>query len=124
MGGVSIRTESNGRTLFICQAVREEIGCGMCDTRLTADPLAVLTLIVVTVEGQTIAVRTERVALGIIAPFQTSKRILVTVAMNDADRAQGTEVVVDKEQNLIIAFCGVPQHLCDVEAWKATCKVA
>ena len=46
--------------------------------------------------------------------------MLVTGVVTDLDRAQSVEDVVDKEQDFIIAFPGITNHLGDLEVWKTT----
>ena len=111
MVGVSVWTERNGGMLGIRPVIEQELGCRLRDTPLSTDPFAVLAFVVVTVEGQAVAVRTERIALPIIAAFQASECILVAVVVTDVDRAQGMQVVIDEEQNLIKAFSRIAEHL-------------
>ena len=97
---------------------------------MSAEPLAVLALVVVTVERQTVTVRAERIALPIISTFseipdrgQAGECILVAGMMADLDRAQGVKGVVDKEQDFIKAFPCITDHFRDVEGRKATREV-
>ena len=108
---VSVRAKGDGGTLFTGPVVGKQVGLGMGHTALTADPLAGLALVVVTVEGKQVAVRTERSALRIVATLQASECVCVADMVADLDRTQSMEVTVDKEQNLVKAFARVAQHL-------------
>ena len=121
--GVSVRAGQRSRTLPVHRVVGAEVGARMSDTTLSAEPLAVLSAVVVPVEGEMVAVRTEGLALCIIAAFQAGEGLLVAGVMADLDRAQGVEGVVDKEQDVIKAFSGIGDHFGDVEARKATKEV-
>lgn len=69
---ISVGASVGGGTLRR-RRVRDEIGGGMGQAALAAKPLAGLALVVVAIEGQTIAVRAERIAGIIIATFQASE---------------------------------------------------
>jgi hypothetical protein len=109
--------------LFVCPVDGEEVWGRMSNATQSAEPLAVLASVVMPVERQAIAMRTEWIALVIISAFEARERILVTGVVTDLDRAQGVEGVVDKEQDLIKALSGIADHFRDVEMWKATAEV-
>ena len=97
--------------MFVGPVVRKKVWFGMRHALLTTDPLAGLALVVVTVEGEQITMWAERSALRIIAAFQTSERVFVTLVVADTDGTQGVEMVVDKAQNLVKAFTRIAEHL-------------
>lgn len=122
-GVVSVGTSEHGGVLFLYPVIGDEVWRRMGNATFSTKPLAVLAPIVVSVERQAVAMRTEWISLLVIATLQASQRVLVAGVVPDLDRAQGVERVVDKEQDLIIAFTGIANHLCDLEAWEATTKV-
>jgi len=57
--GVSVGAGGNGCTLFLGQVIGQEVGRRMSNAALPAEPFAASALIVVTVEGQAIAMGAE-----------------------------------------------------------------
>ena len=101
---VSVGTGERSGALSVYPVIGDEVWGGMRDATLPAEPLAVLALVVVPVERQTVAVRTEWISLLVIPTFseipdrgQASEGILVAGVVTDLDRAQGVESVADKE---------------------------
>jgi len=88
---------------------------GLVRARLAAEPLAIAAGIIVTIEGQTIAEGAHRAAIFIVAAFETSQRVFVGGVLAQVNGAQSLEVVVDKEENLVIAFPGIADDFADVE---------
>jgi len=82
---------------------------------LAADPFAVAALVIVAIERESIAVETQRVALGVIAALETRERFVIFSVSPGSDGTQSLEVVVDKAQDLFDALTGIPNHLADVE---------
>jgi len=103
--------------------VGDEVWGGMGQAALTTQPFAGLTGVIVTVESQTVAMRTEWIAGGVIAAFETGKQVLVAGVVADLDRAQGVEVVVDKVQNVVKPFTGIGNHFADHQTREATLNV-
>jgi hypothetical protein len=68
---------------------------------LAAQPLAVATPVNVAVEGQAVAVRAERCALGVVAAAQTGQRVGIGGVTPQHDGAQGFEVVVDELGDIV-----------------------
>jgi len=98
----------------------QDIRHGMAKAALTANPLAVATLIVVSIEVETVAVGAEGIAQGVIAALQAGEGIFVGGVTAQLDGAQGLQVVVDKEQDIVEAFPSVADQFTDREMREAT----
>jgi hypothetical protein len=75
------------------------------------------------IEGQPIAMRTQRCAVGIVTAFQTGQGVLIAGRMALVNQTQGMQVVVDETQDVIIAFTRIARHFTDVEKGKAAAQV-
>jgi len=94
---VSIRASSDCRIhvwKFVL-GVERDVRCGVVEAALTTDPLAVASLIVVTVEGESVAIRTNGVALSIVFSSQTGERVIVFGVTTGNDDPQRLQIVVD-----------------------------
>ena len=109
--------------MCVIGCVEENVGRGVVKATLTADPLAVAPLIVVTVEGKSVAEGTDGIALSIVFSFQTDQRVIVfgvTARNNDTQRFQ---VVVDVAQDFVKALTSVTNHFTNLEVGKTTLEI-
>lgn len=85
---------------------------------LAADPLGGAMFVIVAVAEQAVAQRAEGVAMFIIAAFQASKGQVISVHMQQADGAQGFQVIVNVAQDFLVAFARISQQFADLEFGK------
>ena len=81
MCGVTMRTSGSvvqRRSLRAGRRVENDVRLGTVETTLATDPLAVVTLVIVAIEGETVAVEAEGLTLGVIAALQTGERVVIT----------------------------------------------
>ena len=95
----------------------------MAQATLAADPLAVASAVVVTVEVEAIAVGAEGVAGGIIAMLQAGKRVFVSGVVAELDGAQSLQVVVGKEEDIVEALTGIADHFADDQTGEAAAQI-
>lgn len=96
----------------------------MTEASLATDPLAVTPPVVVTVEVEAIAEGTEGIAGSIIAALQASEGVLVSGVVAELDGAQGLEIIVDKEKDMIETLPGIADHFANSEIGKSVEQVA
>jgi hypothetical protein len=94
--------------------IQDDVGLRTIQATPPTDPFAILALVIVTVEGQQIAVQAERIALGIVAPTKTSEWVVVTGVAARNDGTQGLQFLVDEDEDAIVAFSSVTNDLVDV----------
>jgi len=90
---------------------------------LAADPLTIAALVIVTIESQTIAKAAQGATVFIVAALEASQRVFVRIVLARDNGAQGSEVVVDEDQDVIIAFASVANKLTDFELGQALLEV-
>jgi hypothetical protein len=109
--------------MCVVGCVEENVGRGVMKATLTADPLAVASSIVVTVEGESVAIGTDGIALSVVFSFQTDQRIIVCEVTARNDDAQGLQIVVDVAQNIVKALTSVTNHFTNLEVRKTTLEI-
>ena len=68
---------------------------GLVEALLAADPLGRAVVIVMAVAEQAIAERAEGVALVVVTAFETGEGLVITLSVEQADGAQGFQVIMD-----------------------------
>jgi hypothetical protein len=93
------------------------------EATLAADPLAVPTLVVVTVEVEAVAVQAQGVALGIVAALQAGEGVFVFGVATRNDGAQCLQVIVDETEDGVEALTSITDDLPNVEVREAALYV-
>ncbi len=99
-----------------------DIGIRLADTFLAADPLGSAVLVVVAVGKHLVAQRAERIAVLVIAAFETGEGIVVAMHRQQTDGTQGLQLVMDVAQDRFVAFTGVAQEFPDLEIGEAVAQ--
>ena len=76
-------------------------------------------LVVVAVGKQAVAQRAQRVAVLVVTAPQAGERVVIAFEGQQADGAQGLQLIVDVAQDLIVAFAGIPQDFPNLEIGEA-----
>ena len=84
----------------------------------TTDPLGGVTLVVMTVAGQAVAVRTKRDAMFVIAALETGQRLLIPLGMPQTNGAQGVQINVHIFEDLIKTFACIAEQFANAELGK------
>ena len=72
-----------------------DIGFGLVQAFLAAEPLGGAALVIVAIAGEQIAKRAERNTVLVVAALETGERLVVAVHVQDADGAQSLQVIMD-----------------------------
>ncbi len=99
-----------------------DVGVGLVSTLLAANPLGGAMFIIVTVAEQPVAERTEGIALFVVTAFQAGEGLVIAVHGQQADGAQGLQIVVDVAQDLFIAFTSISQQFPNLQQGKAAAQ--
>jgi type II secretory pathway predicted ATPase ExeA len=67
------------------------------------------------IESQAIAMGAEESTLSIVPAFQAGQGVVIAGLMALVNQAQRVQVIVDKAQDLIIAFTRIARHFTDLE---------
>ena len=87
-----------------------------------ADPFGDVASVVVTVAGQSVAVRAKRDTFAIEAAFEAGERIVITLVVPQGDGAQGMQVLMDVTQHIFDAFTSIAQDFANLESRKAAAQ--
>jgi hypothetical protein len=93
----------------------EEVGLGRVKATLTADPFAIMALIIVAVEGEPITKGAEGVTQSVIAAFETRQWVIILLVMAYINRAKRMQVVMDKAQDIIKDFPRIADDFANLE---------
>jgi len=99
------------------------IGLGLMDTFLSADPFGGSVLVVVAIARQAIANRTERSAILVVTTPQAGQGQIVAIGMAETDGAQGMQGGVDIGEDALMPFPGVAENFTDGEVGEAAAQV-
>ena len=94
----------------------------MCALAMT-DPFGGVTLIIMTIAGHAIAMRTEGNTVLIIAALEACERELISIGVADADGAQGVEILMNILKDLIKPLPRIPKELADLERGKTLAQI-
>jgi len=95
-----------------------EVRYRLVGTLLAADPLEGVMLVVVAVGKQAVTQRAEGIAVLIVAALQAGVGFSIAFGMQQADRAQRFQVVMDIAQNFLITFPRIPQDFPNLKGGK------
>ena len=95
-----------------------DIGLGLMCALAMTDPFGGVTLIIMTIAGHAIAVRTERDTVLIIAALEASEGELIAIGVAEANGAQGVEILMHILKDLIKPFTRIPEEFTDLESGK------
>jgi hypothetical protein len=70
------------------------------------------------VAEQAIPQGAQGMALVIVAAFETGEGCVIALGVEQADGAQGFQVIMDIAQDVLIAFTGIPQQFTDGQSWE------
>ena len=99
------------------------IGLGLMEPFLSADPLGSSVLVVVAIARQAIANRTERSAILVVTTPQAGQGQIVPIGMAETDGAQGMQGGVDIGEDALMPFPGVAENFTDGEVGEAAAQV-
>ena len=94
----------------------------MCALAMT-DPFGGVTLIIMTIAGHAIAVRTEGNSILIIAALEASECELISLCVADANSAQSMEILMNILKDLIKPFTRIPEEFTDLERGKTLAQI-
>jgi hypothetical protein len=92
-------------------------------TALATNPFAVLSLIVMAVEGKSVAMGTQRCALSIIAACQTGFGVFVDRMLTQGKQTQCAQVVIDVAQNVVESLAGISGDFTDRQLWETATQI-
>ena len=84
----------------------------------TTDPLCGMTLVVMTVAGQAVAVWTKWDAVVVIAALETGQRMVIPIGMPQTNGAQGVQISMHVFEDLIKTFARIAEHFTNAEVGK------
>ena len=82
-----------------------------------------MTLVVMTIAGQAVAVRTERDAVVIIAALETGQGLVIPLGVAQTDGTQGVQIVMYEAQNFIKTFARIPEQFTNFESWETLAQI-
>ena len=94
----------------------------MCALAMT-NPFGGVTLIIMTIAGHAIAMRTEGNTVLIIAALEACECKLISIGVADADGAQGVEILMNILKDLIKPLPRIPEKLADLERGKTLAQI-
>lgn len=106
--------ERAGLTRIMSWSARD-IGVRLVGTFLAANPFEALALIIMTIAGKAIAVRTERDAVLVKAALEAGVRLIISIGVTDPNGAQSMQIVIDKLQDFFMAFARISKQLANFE---------
>jgi len=83
---------------------------------LAANPLGRAVVVIMAVAEKAIAQRAEGIAMLLIAAFEAGEGLVIAVHGEQADGAQGFQVIVDVAQDLLVAFARISQQFADLQS--------
>jgi hypothetical protein len=108
---------------------RESEGCagdiriGLVGALETTDPLGGMTLVVMTVAGQAVAVWTKRDAVFVIAALETGQGLVIPFGMSQTNGAQGVQINMHIFEDLIKTFARIAEHFANAEVRKTLAQM-
>jgi len=90
---------------------------------LATEPFAYTAFVIVTIEGEPIAMRTEGGAVAIIATLEASERIVIVGGVAEINGAEGVEFLVDEAEDVVKAFSGIAEDFTNSEFREAALDV-
>jgi len=110
-------SERAGLTRIMRRSAKN-IRFGLVGTFLATNPFGTLSLIIMSVAGEAIAVRAERDTVLVKAAFETGLRLVIVFGVAHADGAEGVQVVIDKLQDFFMTFARIAEQFTDLECGK------
>ncbi|MCE5207957.1 MAG: hypothetical protein LLG42_06545 [Chloroflexi bacterium] len=107
MGWIDKQASLARRERFGQVGLGEDIWGGLVGALLAADPLGSAVVIIMAIAEEAITEGTERVAVLIIAPFEAGERLVIACVVQEADGADGLQVVMDVAQDFLVTFTGI-----------------
>jgi hypothetical protein len=101
-----------------------DVGITLVGAFETADPFGGMALVVMAIAGQVVAVWAKRGSVLVIATLQTGERVIIAFGVAQTNGAQGLQILVDKLQDLIVAFACIAQQFANLEARKALVQIS
>ena len=92
-----------------------DIRFGLMGTFLAANPFGALTLIIMSVARESIAVRAEWDAVLVKAALEAGVRLIISIGVTDPNGAQSMQIVIDKLQDFFMAFARIAKQLANFE---------
>lgn len=96
---------------------------GLVRALAMTDPFGGMALIIMTIAGKSIAVRTERHAVLIIAALEAGERQVICLCMPYPNGAQGVEILIYVLKDFIKPLTGVTEEFTDLEAGEAFAQI-
>ena len=87
------------------------------------DPLCGTTLIIMTIAGHAIAMRTERSPVLIKAALETGQGDIISIGVSYSNGAQGVEILMYVFKDLIKPLTRVTEELTDLERGKPPAQI-
>jgi len=100
-----------------------DIGLRLMGALAMTDPFGGVTLIIMTIAGHAIAVRTEWDPVLIIAALEASEREIISLGVADANGAQRVEIFMYVFKDLIKTFTGIPEEFTDLERGETLAQI-
>ena len=100
-----------------------DIGLRLMVALVMTDPFGGMTLIIMTMAGHAIAVRTKRNTVLIIAALEAGQREVISIGVADPDGAQSVEIIMYILKDLIKPLPGIPEELADLEGGKTFAQI-
>lgn len=117
--GIGKRTRSSGYLRLGARDIGLRLMCALAMT----DPFGGVTLIIMTIAGHAIAVRTKRNTVLIKAALQASEREVISIGVTDPNRAQGMEILMHIFKDLIKPLPRIPEEFTDLERWESFAQI-
>ena len=115
-------SERAGLTRIMRGSARD-IRFGLVGTFLATHPFGTLSLIIMSVAGEAIAVRAERDTVLVKAALETGLRLVIVFGVAHADGAEGVQVVIDKLQDFFMTFACIAKQFANFERGEALVQI-
>lgn len=89
----------------------------------TTNPFGGVTLIIMSIAGESVAMRTVRDSVAIIPALETGERQIISISMAQTDRTQGLKIIMHKPKNFIEAFPSIAKQFTDLERWETLAQI-
>ncbi len=113
-------SERAGLTRIMHRSAKN-IRFGLVGTFLATNPFGTLSLIIMSVAGEAIAVRAERDTVLVKAALEAGMRLVIALGVtnpNGAQGVQGVQIVIDKLQDFFMTFARIAEQFTDLECGK------
>ena len=96
---------------------------GLVNAFKTTDPFGGMALIIMTIAGKSIAVRTKWNTVVIIAALEAGEREVIPIGVTDPNRAQRLQIIMHIFKDLIKTFTCITKEFTDLEGGETQAQI-